>query len=250
MIFPRLQNFTSARVSLGRAGHSLPTDQLLNLQAAHARARQAVHSKLDIISVARDIGSLASDVLLLRTAAPDRATYLRRPDLGRQLHPESSRLLTGRRASYDVAFVLADGLSALALERHASPVLHACLPRLSRDEWNIAPLTIVEQGRVAIGDQIGHLLGASLVVVLIGERPGLSSFDSLGLYLTWKPEPGMTDAGRNCISNVRAEGLSYTTAAHRLLYLMSESRRRKLSGVALKEDAGRLALSSDRPAVL
>ena len=168
---------------------------------------------------------------LVRSAAPDRATYLRRPDLGRRLHPDT-RL---ERGDYDAAIVIADGLSAPAVHHHAAPLLAALLPKL--EDWRLAPLTVALQGRVAIGDEIGERLGARMVVVLIGERPGLTSPDSLGVYLTWDPRPGRTDAERNCISNVRAEGLPYELAAHKLHFLMSEARTRKLSGVALKEDA-------------
>ncbi len=171
--------------------------------------------------------------MTLTSAARDRSTYLRRPDLGRQLSPASLKIdsLAG---SWDAAFVIADGLSALAVHRHAVPLLELLLARL---DWRIAPIAVVQQGRVAIGDEIGQLLGAPLAVVLIGERPGLTSPDSLGVYLTWQPQPGRTDAERNCVSNIRAEGLSYAAAAHKLLFLMNESRRLKLSGVRLKEDA-------------
>jgi ethanolamine ammonia-lyase small subunit len=166
--------------------------------------------------------------------ARDRASYLHRPDLGRRLDAGSRERLSSLKSEYDAAFVIADGLSALAVHRHAVRLLETVLPRLA---WNIAPVAIVEQGRVAIGDEIGELLGAKLCVVLIGERPGLSSPDSLGIYLTWQPRVGRQDAERNCISNVRAEGLSYELAAHKLLFLMNESRRLELSGVRLKEGA-------------
>jgi ethanolamine ammonia-lyase small subunit len=169
--------------------------------------------------------------ITLASAAQDRDVYLRRPDLGRCLSTESRQRLTGLRSEYEAAFVIADGLSALAVHRHAVPLLELLLRDL---DWRIAPVAIVELGRVAIGDQIGRLLG---VVVLIGERPGLSSPDSLGAYLTWEPHPGRTDAERNCVSNIRAEGLSYASAAYKLLFLMNESRRLKLSRVRLKEDA-------------
>jgi ethanolamine ammonia-lyase small subunit len=167
---------------------------------------------------------------------------LRRPDLGRQLNEESGHLVSAERGMFDAAFVLADGLSALAVERHGERMLESILTKLNAVEWNLAPVVIVEQGRVAIGDEIADRLGASLVVVLIGERPGLSSPDSLGIYLTWNPRPGVTNADRNCISNIWAEGLSYEAAAHRLFFLMTEARFRKLSGVALREDAGPLAV--------
>ncbi|HEY3825119.1 MAG TPA: ethanolamine ammonia-lyase subunit EutC [Bryobacteraceae bacterium] len=237
MTLPRLRDFTSARVGLDRAGNSLRTSELLTLQLAHAKAREAVHSGLDVQSLALDLKPIMDDLLFVRSAARDRATYLRRPDLGRQLSEDSRRLVDGRKDRYDAVFVIADGLSALAVQLHATRLLEATLSMLGCADWALGPLTIVEQGRVAIGDEIGEALGARMCVVLIGERPGLSSTDSLGVYLSWNPHPGLTDADRNCISNVRMEGLGYLSAANKLVFLMNESRRRKLSGVGLKEEA-------------
>lgn len=231
----RLRDFTPARVDLGRAGHSLPTRELLDFQLAHAKARDAVHLPLDVRSLALELEQHNLPCVPLASAAGDRSTYLRRPDLGRRLNAVSYERLAELQTGYDAVFVIADGLSALAVNRHAVPLLETLLAKL--EDWRIAPIMIVEQGRVAIGDEIGQLLAAQLAVVLIGERPGLSSPDSLGVYLTWHPRPGRSDAERNCISNVRAEGLSYAVAAHKLLFLMTESRRLKLSGVRLKEDA-------------
>ena len=222
-----LRAFTPARVGLGRTGHSLTTVELLRFQLDHARARDAVYQELDA-------NSLGSPHLLLHSAAPDRTTYLRRPDLGRVLDEPSRALL--KPGDFEAAIVIADGLSATAVHRHAVPLLEALLPRLA--EFRLAPLVVVREGRVAIGDEIGGRLGARQVVVLIGERPGLTSPDSLGIYLTWDPRPGRTDAERNCISNVRTEGIGYQLASHKLHFLMSEARVRKLSGVALKENAG------------
>jgi ethanolamine ammonia-lyase small subunit len=223
-----LRSFTPARVALGQRGHSVPTLEQLRFQLDHARARDAVHQRLDA-------SSLGIPHLLLCSAAPDRATFLRRPDLGRRLSEPSRALL--ERGDYDAAIVIADGLSAPAIHHHAVPLLDSLLPRLHAEAWVVAPLTIVLQGRVAVGDEVGVLQGARQVVVLIGERPGLTSPDSLGIYLTWDPRPGRTDAERNCISNIRAEGISYALAAHKLHFLMQEARIRKLSGVELKEDA-------------
>jgi ethanolamine ammonia-lyase small subunit len=226
----RLRDFTPARVELGRTGHSVPTRELLDFQLAHARARDAVHLPLDATALAIELNF---PYLILESAAPDRAAYLRRPDLGRQLSVASrARVSPG---DFDVVFVIADGLSALAVHRHAAPLLQVVMPNLG--QWRVAPIVIAQQARVAIGDEIGELTGATLSVVLIGERPGLSSPDSLGVYLTWKPKTGRTDADRNCISNIRPEGLSYPAAARKLLFLMNESRRLKLSGVYLKESA-------------
>ncbi|MDQ2945474.1 MAG: ethanolamine ammonia-lyase subunit EutC [Acidobacteriota bacterium] len=225
----RLGDFTPARVGLGRAGNSLRTRDLLDFQLAHARARDAVHATLDTPSLLLSGIDVAS-------AAPDRITYLRRPDLGRKLSDESRVRLQGFAIGQcDAVFVVADGLSALAVHRHAKPLLEAVVPRLQRLGWQLAPLVIAEQARVAIGDEIGQIVNARLAIVLIGERPGLSSPDSLGVYLTWDPKPGRTDAERNCISNIRTEGLSYAAAAEKLVFLMTEARRLKLSGVMLKE---------------
>jgi len=230
----RLRDHTPARVELGRAGPSLPTRALLEFQLAHAKARDAVHLPLAVNSIVLELKQKGVPSVTLASAAQDRAEYLKRPDLGRRLGDDSRHRLAGLHADYDAAFAIADGLSALAVHRHAVPLLDILLRNL---DWRTAPVAIVEQGRVAIGDEIGELLGARMVVVLIGERPGLSSPDSLGVYLTWQPRRGRTDAERNCISNIRAEGLSYAAGAHKLLFLMNESRRLKLSGVRLKEAA-------------
>lgn len=231
----RLRDFTPARVGLGRTGNSLPTRDLLDFQLAHARARDAVHAQLEP-------ASLLLTGLTVASAAPDRAAYLRRPDLGRQLNAGSrARLQALASGPSDAVFVIADGLSALAVHRHAKPLLDQVLPRLQHLHWQLAPLIVAAQARVAIGDDIGEILDARLAVVLIGERPGLSSPDSLGVYLTWDPRPGRSDAERNCISNIRMEGLSYQAAAGKLVFLMTEARARKLSGVSLKEAAELLA---------
>jgi len=222
-----LRQFTPARVNLGRRGHSLPTAELLRFQLDHARARDAVQQPLDPASLGRPL-------VLLRSAAADRAEYLRRPDLGRRLNDASRAALAP--GDYDAAIVIADGLSAPAVHHHAIPTLEAITELLAAEDWKLGPLTVVLQGRVAIGDEIGGLLRARMVAVLIGERPGLTSPDSLGIYLTWDPRPGRTDAERNCISNIRTDGIGYALAARKLHFLMTESRARKLSGVALKED--------------
>ena len=222
-----LRTFTPARVGLGRTGHSLPTTDWLRFQLDHARARDAVHEPLDP-------HGLGLPHLLLHSAASDRQTYLRRPDLGRMLDADSVERL--EKGSYDAAIVIVDGLSAPAVQRHAAPLLQELTAGIAAEGWQLAPLAVALLGRVAIGDEIAQRLGAQLAVVLIGERPGLTSPDSLGIYLTWDPRPGRTDAERNCISNVRAEGISYSEAAHRLHFLMREARVRKLTGVALKEN--------------
>lgn len=232
----QLRRFTAARIALGRTGVSMPTAPQLAFQLAHAQARDAVRLELDDAALARDLtAAIGLPCACLHSAAPDRATYLRRPDLGRKLDP-ASRAALDRPGSYDIGFVIADGLSALAIERHALPFLRSWLG--AAPPMAIAPLTIVRQGRVAVGDEVAQLLGIELVVVMIGERPGLSSPDSMGLYLAWQPRVGMTDERRNCISNVRPAGLAYEDAARKLHYLVAEARRRGLSGVALKDDSG------------
>jgi len=237
-----LRQFTAARIALGRAGVSQPTVAQLDFQLAHAQARDAVHRALDAPALAAALQSLPglAPALLLHSAADNRTHYLQRPDLGRQLDAASRDAVATAAArcdvAHDLAFVIADGLSALAIEQHAVPFLRALLARLEHDGWTIAPPAIVREGRVAVGDEVAQLLGARAVVVLVGERPGLSSPDSMGLYLTWQPRVGLTDASRNCVSNVRPAGLPYPDAAHTLHYLLTEARRRGLSGVALKDE--------------
>jgi ethanolamine ammonia-lyase small subunit len=240
-----LRRHTPARIALGRAGHSLPTAAHLDFQLAHAQARDAVHLGFDVERMAADVQVLRLPVLCLHSAAADRGIYLQRPDLGRRLGQASRQQLLERRAAlgparprHDLAFVVADGLSSLAVQQHAAPLLVAITALLAVDNppWSIAPLALVAQGRVAVGDEVGELLDANTVVVLIGERPGLSSPDSMGLYLTWAPRPGLTDEARNCISNVRPAGLAPDVAAPRLHYLLTQARQRRLSGVALKDE--------------
>jgi ethanolamine ammonia-lyase small subunit len=238
----RLRAYTSARVALGRAGVSLPTREHLALQLAHARAREAVGSGVDLDALEGSLTERGLTVVRVRSAAPDRTTFLQRPDRGRRLHDADRPVLeriaqVGER--YDLVLVIADGLSAHAVQRHAVGVLDALVPLLA-DDWRLAPIVLVEQGRVAISDEIGALVGAEQVALLIGERPGLSTPDSLGIYLTYGPRPGNTDADRNCISNIHTAGLSYAAAARKLAYLLREARRRGVSGVALKDDSDSL----------
>ena len=236
----RLRDYTPSRIGLGRTGVSLETDDLLDFQRCHAQARDAVHSRLDAAALVASMRAItAAEVLRLHSAAPDRTTYLQRPDLGRQLDAASRTLLSKHISTRStenlprLCLVVADGLSALAVERHAVPLLTELFPALSG--FQLSPLSVVEQGRVAVADEIGAALGAQISIILIGERPGLSSPDSLGAYITWQPRPGRTDAERNCISNIRAEGLSYAQAAAQLAYYVGEASRRQLTGVALKD---------------
>jgi len=242
------QSLTTARLSLGNSAAAIRTHEQLRFQLDHALARDAVHAELDVPLLERGLRERGLQPLALRSAARDRKEYLRRPDLGRALSENSHVALeahaTQESNPSEVLFILADGLSALALERHALPLLDATLPLIT----NHSPLiTVVQNARVALADHIGHLLSAQLTVLLIGERPGLSSPDSLGVYLTWEPRPGRTDAERNCISNIRAEGLSYAEAAHRIAYYIAEARRLQTTGIALKDPA---ALSSPPSSLL
>jgi ethanolamine ammonia-lyase small subunit len=241
-----LRSLTPARIALGRTGSSLPTREVLLLALAHARARDAVHLPLDVASVAASLEGLGFTTLRLASAAASREIYLRRPDLGRRLSRASRRELEMRPpAAADLAIVVADGLSAAAVHAHAAALLAAFLPGIAQAGWSVAPLAIATQARVALGDEIGALLRARASVVLIGERPGLSSPDSLGVYLTFAPRPGRSDAERNCISNIRAEGLAYARAAFKLAWLLKEAFRRALTGVALKDESD-LLLRDDR----
>jgi ethanolamine ammonia-lyase small subunit len=236
-----LRRLTPARIALGRTGTSMPTRAQLDFQYAHAQARDAVHLPFDHRALRSQLSERGHESLLLHSAAIDRNSYLQRPDLGRKLSDESAQVLRDYASAHpggvDLVIVVADGLSALAVHRHTLPFLARLEEQVRAENWTVAPVILVEQGRVAVADEVGELLGAKMTVILIGERPGLSSPDSLGLYFTYNPKVGLTDAYRNCISNVRLEGLSYGMAAHRLLYLMREACRRQLSGVNLKDEA-------------
>lgn len=224
-----LKSFTPARVALGT---SMATGEVLRFALDHARARDAVHAELDPSSLRRPL-------TVIESQAKDRKTFLLRPDLGRRLKTPLSP------GPYDAAIILADGLSALAIHRHAEHLLDCLLPLL--DSWSLAPLLVARQARVALGDDVGAQLDARLTLMLIGERPGLSSPDSLGAYITWDPRPGRTDADRNCVSNIRPQGLSYPAAATLIAFLMQEARARRLSGVTLKSDSSPHSLPHPGP---
>ncbi len=247
-----LRNLTPARIALGRTGTSLPTQAQLDFQYAHAQARDAVHLAFDHQGIRAQLSERDRESLLLHSAATDRHSYLQRPDLGRRLDDASAQVLQDYAAAHpggvDLAIVVADGLSALAVHRHTLPFLARLEEQIAADGWSVSPIVLVEQGRVAVADEVAQRLGAKMSVILIGERPGLSSPDSLGLYFTYAPKVGLTDAYRNCISNVRLEGLSYGMAAHRLIYLMREACRRQLSGVNLKDEAQVHTLDSESAA--
>jgi ethanolamine ammonia-lyase small subunit len=237
--WPRLRRFTAARIGLPRSGASLATAPLLEFRLAHARARDAVHARLDEAKLAADLATLGRPVLTIASAAMHREQFLMRPDLGRRLGDGAAAQLAALAGATDVVFVISDGLSATAVQAHTPPLLAQVLPRLTAQLWSVAPLVIVRHGRVAIGDAVAMALGAQIAVVLIGERPGLSAPDSMGAYLTFAPTAHTTDAERNCISNIRPEGLGYTEAAATLVQLLAAMRRRRVSGVALKDDGDR-----------
>ena len=224
---PSLRTFTNARVDLGRVGDSVPTRALLEFRLAHARARDAVHLPMDSHSLVQEFAACGWDAIVLKTKAKDREQYLLRPDLGRALSDESRSAVAS--LQIPVLFCVAGGLSADAVHHHAANLLRVLQPQ--------SPVILVEQGRVAVGDHIGELVGAEICVLLIGERPGLSSPDSLGVYITYGPKVGRHDADRNCVSNIHDQGLSYEVAGQKILYLINEARTRKLSGVDLKERA-------------
>lgn len=232
-----LKEYTAARLAIGNAGSSIPTLASLEFNMAHAHARDAVYSVIDIDELIGTLNKLNIDMLCLKSQATDRAQYLQRPDLGRKLHPDCIKMLEEQVTGEDISIIIADGLSALAINKNASNLLRQLVPLLSRANLTIAPVCLVEQGRVAIGDDIGHCLKAKLSIVLIGERPGLSAADSMGIYLTYEPKRGLTDDSRNCISNIRVGGLTYQHAANKLFYLITEAFKRKLSGVNLKDHA-------------
>ena len=257
-----LSRYTPARVALGRVGASLPTAEVLAFSLAHARARDAVHLPLDTEALAAALEAEGFATVQVRSQARDRSEYLRRPDLGRRLHSEDRVLLLDQAPPAPagrLTCVVADGLSSLAPARHALPLLQELRSRLTREAcpWRVDTVILASQARVALGDEIGELRGATAVVVLIGERPGLSSPDSLGLYLTYAPHPGCSDAERNCISNVRSGGLSYAEAAYKLDYLLDRALAAGVTGVSVKDasewqpelSAGALA-EGDEPGLL
>ena len=232
-----VRDWTEARLALGRAGTAIPTGEILSFQLDHARARDAVVRPCDLDSLASAIGALGPGTVRVHSRAADRAAYLRRPDLGRLLLPADEAFLENLRGDFDLSLIVADGLSASAIERQALPFLQTFLPLATAQGWNLAPIALVSQGRVAIGDEIASRLGAKASVILIGERPGLSSPDSLGAYLTWQPRPGLQNADRNCLSNIRPGGMTFADAAGRLESLLRGARLLGRSGVSLKEDS-------------
>jgi ethanolamine ammonia-lyase small subunit len=241
----QLKSFTRARIAIGRVGSSLPTKEVLDFGLSHAMARDAVHLPLDINALEKNIQAQGFSTLRAKSMAADRATYLLRPDWGRRLQEQSLVNLQNlsQPKPIDFLIVVGDGLSSLAVARHAAPLLAEMQHYLPSD-WHTGHVVIASQARVAIGDEIGQALSAKMVVMLIGERPGLSSPDSLGIYLTYNPKLGLSDADRNCISNVRPEGLQYDAAAKKLIWLAKEAMRIKVTGVALKDESDVLEIGT------
>jgi ethanolamine ammonia-lyase small subunit len=243
-----LRRHTPARIALGRTGSSLPTAEVLGFALAHAQARDAVHAAFDADGVAAAVEALGLETLIVDSAAPDRASYLRRPDLGRALSETGRAALAARRReACDLAIVIADGLSSTAVHAHAARLVQALLPAVHEAGWRAAPVVIARQARVALGDEVGALLKARLLILLVGERPGLSSPDSLGAYITFDPKVGRSDAERNCVSNIRGEGLSYEAAAFKLAWHAREALRLGLTGVALKDESDTALLEVSVP---
>ncbi len=230
-----LKQFTAARIALGRTGHAVPLKELLKFKLAHAHARDAVYARLDVKELILELQQFNLSVYSLHSKVKDRNEYLLHPDLGKQLDGASVQLLQSRSASFDIVVVLADGLSAIAINHHAVPLLKQLIPLLQEAKFSIA-ITTAQQARVAVGDTIGSLMKAKLSLVLIGERPGLSADDSMGAYLTYNPTVGLTDESRNCISNIRPDGIDYAKAATKIHYLISNSFRLQYSGVRLKDN--------------
>ncbi|MFL6814909.1 MAG: ethanolamine ammonia-lyase subunit EutC [Bradyrhizobium sp.] len=234
-----LRNLTPARVGLGRAGASLPTEALLDFTLDHARARDAVHAYFDVPGINSGLNELGLEAIEVCSRARDRKQYLRRPDLGRMLDQASKYLLEGDNGSgCQVAVVIGDGLSPRGVNVHAIELLHSLIPRLAIDGIEIGRALVASGARVGLGDEVGEILGARMMVMLIGERPGLSTSNSLGAYLTFAPKVGRTDAERNCVSNIHGAGLGYEEAAFRIAWLIREGLAREATGVALKDESG------------
>lgn len=231
-----LRSFTDAKIALGRTGTSIPLQHTLALKMAHANARDAVYSSLNEDKLLPPIADLSLPVLSMNSMASNRKSYLQRPDYGRRLNEVSARQLAELKSEgFDVAVILGDGLSASAIQQHAVPVLNKLVRLFEKERFSIAPVCIVHQARVAISDEIGHLLKAKIAVIMIGERPGLSSSDSMGSYITYHPKVGLTDESRNCISNIRPAGLCYEAAADKIFSIIKKALRLRLSGVLLKD---------------
>ncbi len=234
----QLKEYTKARIAMGRCGSSVPTKELLDFRLAHAKAIDAVHIPLNTVDLVSELEKIVYDhVLVVQSQAENRDVYLKRPDLGRKLSSDSVELLNSLhiKTEYDITLVVSDGLSATAVKRNIIPFFNLLFPELKK-LYSLSPIIVATQARVAIGDEIANLFHSKVVINMIGERPGLKSPDSMGIYLTYKPSDGITDEKRNCISNIRKDGLSYELACSKLLYLVSESIKKGISGVDLKDE--------------
>ena len=231
-----LKPHTAARIALGRTGVSLPTQEILDFGLAHAMARDAVHLPLNVDALCAKLKQHDFETITVESATNNRQTYLLRPDLGRRLSEQSAATLAAHPKDFDLAILVGDGLSSMAIKNHALPMLQALRSHTPAD-WKVAPIIIASQARVALSDEVGSLLQAKLLLMLVGERPGLSSPDSLGMYLTFAPQIGKADSDRNCISNVRSEGLQYAVAGYKALWLAREALRIGRTGVALKDQS-------------
>jgi len=230
-----LKVFTNARIALGSTGVSIPLKEMLALRLAHAQAREAVYSLLESGRLTNELQQMQLAVMNVRSKARSREYFLQRPDYGRMLDDFSKDVLAAEDTSCDVAVILADGLSATAINTYAIPLLQRLIPLLKSNHIKASPMVIAEQARVALSDEIGYLLKAKLSVILIGERPGLTTCDSMGAYITFQPKPGTTDEARNCISNIHASGLHYTIAAEKIFSLVQTCLQKQVSGITLKE---------------
>ena len=235
-----LRQFTAARIAIGRAGTSIPLSHSLAFRLAHAHARDAVYSALDTGALVRELQPFHLPVLQLHSQARDRRQYLQRPDLGRVPDEASLQQVREHTAGADISIVIADGLSAQAVNRHAVPLLQLLIPLFQASGYTLSPLCLAAQARVAFADHTAQGLHAQLSVILIGERPGLSAADSMGAYITYNPQPGLTDELRNCVSNIRFGGLPYGWAAEKIFYIVQQALTRRLSGVQLKDHSGLL----------
>lgn len=246
-----LAEHTAARIALGRCGGSLPTAETLRFSLSHAQARDAVHTPLDVLVLSSQLAEAGFHTLGVASAAQDRTEYLQRPDYGRKLNPASRAALEScSEKGHDVLFVIGDGLSSRAIERNAAPFLAELRPYLETAGLKVGPVVVATQARVALADEVGELLQVRFVVMLIGERPGLSSPDSMGLYLTHQPRVGLLDSERNCISNVRPEGLPYREAAYKLSWLLNAAQKLGATGVSLKDESDSRALANPQTPAL
>lgn len=251
------KQFTTARIALGRAGGSLPTREWLEFSLAHGRAQDSVHLAFNVSSITEQITAAGEQSICVKSSANNRATYLQYPDRGRSLClndaqrlQELRKTLISENESFDLVIIIGDGLSAPAAEQHAVSLMKELLPRLRKAGWSIAPIVISEQTRVALQDEIGFAMRARLSLIFLGERPGLSSPDSLGAYLTYDPRPGRHDAERNCVSNIRPDGLTILHAADTLEYLLINAKQRRLSGIALKDERSKELLASNQSSLI